>query len=638
MIDNSCQLDPKKLLAGLESHEIAGRPEYFKRKILTVLKFLEPLERDQLIFTVARLLKPAGVRAETIRKAVRDVLEEDEAPETPEEEKEKTTQGQYLIQLAAEAELFHAPAGDCYASFPVADHIETCSLKAKGFRSWLRQRFYAQTGKPPGAQALQDALGVLEAKAQFEGPELPIYARLAAKDGNIYIDLCNEKWEAVEVTPAGWRVVNNPPVKFRRARGMLALPCPVAGGSIEELHKFVNVPDEAGWRLVVAWLVAALRPTGPYPVLLLQGEQGSAKSTTARALRSLVDPNTAPLRTIPRDERDLMIAAGNGWLLSFDNLSGVQPWLSDAFCRLSTGGGFSCRELYSDDSEIIFDAMRPLVLNGIDELTSRHDLLDRALILNLPAIPEDRRQSEAAFWIELEAARARILGALLDAVAAGLRNIDKIRIDRLPRMADFAKWATACESALPWPAGGFLEAYAGNRADAVELALEADLVAVAVRALLARSKAWEGTAQELLNELNRLVPESARKTKAWPGTPKVLGNRLRRAATFLRKVSISVDFYREAGSGKRLLRLSTQNTVTNATNVTANAGGQENQGFGGVTVGVTQTSSQINFASQPDPFEIKGCDIGGGCDAKKHTSSNEEENSFAGNDPDEIPF
>lgn len=119
---------------------------------------------------------------------------------------------------------------------------------------------------------------------------------------------------------------------------MLALPVPKRGGTVDELKQFVNVSDDDSWRLLVAWLVQALRPRGPYPVLLLQGEQGSAKSTAERLLRALVDPSVAPLRTTPRNEHDLYIAATNAWVIALDNISNLKPWLSDGLCRLSTGG------------------------------------------------------------------------------------------------------------------------------------------------------------------------------------------------------------------------------------------------------------------------------------------------------------
>src|SRR5262249_5508750 len=162
--------------------------------------------------------------------------------------------------------------------------------------------------------------------------------------------------------------------------------------SLDLLQSFVNVAD-ADWPLVLAWLVAAMRPTGPFPVLCLHGEQGAGKSGTSRILRALVDPNSAPVRAEPREPRDLAIAANNARSLCLDNPSHLTPWLSDALCRLSTGGGFATRTLYTDEDESIFDSQRPLILNGIEEVATRGDLLDRALLVTCPTIPEDSRRT-----------------------------------------------------------------------------------------------------------------------------------------------------------------------------------------------------------------------------------------------------
>ena len=238
---------------------------------------------------------------------------------------------------------------------------------------------------------------------------------------------------------------------------------------MDQLRGFLNLDDNA-WRLVISWLVATLRPRGPYPVLALFAEQGSGKSTIGRLLRELVDPNAAPLRAEPNDGRDLMIAANNSWCLAYDNLSHVPPWLSDAMCRLSTGGGFATRELYTDQDEVIFDYQRPLLLTSIEEVATRSDLLDRCLIVWLPAITEDRRRAEAELFEAFRKDRPQILGALLDVVAVALRRLPSIKLSSLPRMADFALWATAAETAFGWPEGTFLAAYLGNRETANELA------------------------------------------------------------------------------------------------------------------------------------------------------------------------
>ena len=229
---------------------------------------------------------------------------------------------------------------------------------------------------------MQSALNVIEAKAHFDAPERTVHIRVSGLDGRLYLDLCDANWRAVEIDATGWRVIDNPPVRFRRAAGMQHLPAPVAGGSIEALRSFLNVQSDNDFVLVVAWALAVLRDRGPYPVIVLSGEQGSAKSTFSAILRALLDPNTAPLRALPREDRDLFIAASNGHVLAFDNVSGLPAWISDTLCRLATGGGFAVRQLYTDQDEVLFDAARPVILNGIEEIVTRPDLADRAVVPN----------------------------------------------------------------------------------------------------------------------------------------------------------------------------------------------------------------------------------------------------------------
>jgi hypothetical protein len=264
--------------------------------------------------------------------------------------------------------LFHSADGTAFADLDINDHRETWPVRAKGFKRWLARQFYEATDGAPSSEALQSALNVIEAKAHFDAPELPVFIRVGGIDGNLYLDLGEENWRAVEISPTGWRVVDNPPVRFRRASGMQPLPIPVSGGSIETLRPFLNVQSDNDFVLVVTCALAALRNRGPYPVIVLSGEQGSAKSTFSAILRSLLDPNTAPLRALPREDRDLFIAANNGHVLAFDNVSGLPSWISDTLCRLATGGGFAVRQLYTDQDEVLFDAARPIILNGIEDI------------------------------------------------------------------------------------------------------------------------------------------------------------------------------------------------------------------------------------------------------------------------------
>lgn len=434
-------------------------------------------------------------------------------------------------------------------------HRETWALKSKGFRSWLARRFYQLEERTPATQALQNAIGVLEGKAQYEGPVLRVHTRVAMRDGKIYVDLANERWEAIEITSDGWGILAKAPVKFRRTRGLLALPIPEPGGDVAELRRFINLPEghETAWRLLVAWLLAAMRPSGPYPVLILHGETGTAKSTTTRVLRALIDPSMTALRTEPRDVRDLMIAAKNSWIIALDNLSHLQPWLSDALCRLSTGGGLSTRELYSDDDEILFEAQQPVILNGIEEVAAREDLLDRAIILYLPHIPNTKRRPESEFWCDFEAARPRILGALLTAAAAGLKNLPATRPPLLPRMADFATWAIAIEPALGWPDGAFSDAYTEGLNAANALVLESTPIAPAILSLAEDQKTWMGSASDLLKVLTDRVDEATTKQRAWPTSGRALSNILRRLGPNLRSAGVRVTSLPRQGRVRPIL-------------------------------------------------------------------------------------
>src|SRR5439155_19306181 len=132
----------------------------------------------------------------------------------------------------------------------------------------------------------------------FEGPMRPVYLRVGEAEDRLYLDLADDNWRVIEISSRGWQVVANPPVRFKRTKGMLPLPIPEQGGSIDKLARFINVQSEDQFVLTVAWLLGCLRSHGPYPVLAITGEQGSAKPSFSRTMRNLVDPNAVPLRSL----------------------------------------------------------------------------------------------------------------------------------------------------------------------------------------------------------------------------------------------------------------------------------------------------------------------------------------------------
>jgi hypothetical protein len=474
-----------------------------------------------------------------------------------------------MIKYAKEAgDYFHNSEMEAYGTVKaVAGHEETYPLNSRRFQLWLRREFWRREkmrleeeektkDQEPiifPTRALADVVAHFESIALFEGREEEVATRVASKNGMVYVDLADEAWRAVEISVDGWRVISSTdvPVRFVRSKGMLPLPEPVEGGpeDLEILRGLLNIGDsevgERNWRLVCAWLVQAFSPTGPYPVLTVLGPQGAAKSTAQKILRNIVDPSSVPLRSAPRDEHNLFIDATSGWVIALDNMGSLPGWLSDALCRLATGGGFSTRRLYTDQDQILFSALRPTAVNGIGDVIARPDLLDRALIINLPPIPRESRKLEGVLEAEVEQIKPQVLGAIFSAVSAGLIERDSVVLESKPRMADFAVWGVATEEALGGAPSSFMAAYDASQDEAVETALESWPVAEVLWKFAANyqgeGNAWTGSPTELLHKLNDMVDDDAlKRSKVWPKQPNKLTEQLNRLAPSLVEVGVFV--------------------------------------------------------------------------------------------------
>ena len=489
------------------------------------------------------------------RESISAQLPDEPAPQPVPDHGRSNSQATRLIQLAASrAELFRTPDGEAFAAIEIQGHRETRAIRSPAYRIWLAQNFYKDEGKAAGGNAISDAINALEGKALYEGDTKHVWTRVGEDDdGNIIIDLGTDRWDAIVVTPNGWRRVTVPDVHFRRGRTTAALSLPEPGGSLEDIRRCINVKDDRQYHRVIGWVVGALRPRPPYPPLVLSSEHGSGKSVTVKCLRSLIDPSSLPLRALPKDERDLAIAGKTNHVLAFDNVSHLPAWLSDALCRIATGEGWATRKLYTDSDEEVFTFARPVIMTGIDDFVVAGDLLDRSLFSTLPAIPPSERRQEDAVLDEFMRLRPRLFGALLDALAMALHNRGRVWTD-LPRMADFYTFVLNAEPALPWPAGSFSESFRENEATAMDVAIEASTIAEPLIQLLdGLTEDWTGTSSELLSALDNQVSEALRRDRRWPKKAQVLSNHLRRIVPTLRKMGWSVRFERENTTTRRRL-------------------------------------------------------------------------------------
>jgi hypothetical protein len=407
----------------------------------------------------------------------------------------------------------------------------------------LTHRFLADKGRAPKRDALNTAVDTVVAKCGL-APKVDVHVRFARSRDAVWLDMCDDQWRAIEVTAGGWRVVQDPPILFRRGAGARALPVPVKGGSLEPLRNLVNAGDDAQWCLLLAWLVGTCMPQGAFSHLALHGEQGSAKSTTALLLQSMLDPSDAGLNSPPKDEVDATVAALHAGILAYDNLSGCRAELADVFCRFSTGQGYRTRTLYQNLDVTVASVKIPIVLNGIDSTTMRGDLLERCITLRLPRIDPKDRLTEVGVWDTFAHVHPACLGALLDAVSTGLRNLPQVVLTDAPRMSDFCRWVVACEPALPWPEGRFIAVYQSKLTEANSDSADADSTASAIldwaQYRLKPGKSIELSAKDLLLQLNEVTRDTPKDFRHWPASPEALAHRLPRLAPLLRAQGVEI--------------------------------------------------------------------------------------------------
>lgn len=465
----------------------------------------------------------------------------------------KPSQATRLVALARrQFRIVLGTDGKCYA-VPLEGAQLALTLRGEnGLRTRLARAYFDETSSAAGASAIADAMTVLEGQAVDTEPE-PVALCIARHDGLLVLDLGTPDGRAVVIGPDGWEILDASPVLFRRTRLTSPLPTPVRTGAgeadgLDRLRGLLNV-SESGFRLLVGWLVAALFPDIPHPILALAGEQGTAKSTTGRTLVSLIDPSPAPLRAAPKDARAWTVQAAASWTVMLDNVSTIPAWFSDTLCKAVTGDGMVERALYTDDDVNVLSFQRVIGMTTIDAGALRGDLAERLLMVELDPIPASARRTDDAVKAAYEAAAPAVLGAILDLTAQVLAELPTVNVAELPRLADFAKILAAIDQVNGWTTLADFTALAKEITEAV---IEADPFADAVRALIHDKRTWAGTAGRLLE----LLPAPDGAAKGWPRTARGVSGHLRRVAPALRKHGVGIEFSRSPdGSGARLIRL-----------------------------------------------------------------------------------
>lgn len=457
-----------------------------------------------------------------------------------------------LVTLAhtGGAELFTDGDGNAYCSVPLDDGRTNHRVGSTALKQWLRHQAHVVLQKPVSTGPLNEAIATLEAIAIYEGPKHRVYSRVAGEPSSIEIDLGRSDGRVVQIKSGTWAISQSTQYRFVRGSGYGELPLPVVGGSLSDLQSLLRLEDD-NFRLLLAFLINALKPTGPYFALLVEGEQGSGKSFFCQLVKRLIDPNGAERLRMPDNERDLMIHAKEYWLLNYDNASGMKPEMSDALCSLATGGGVAVRRLYTDGELHVMAYARPFVINGISGYANRPDLLERGIPVRLPPMASDTRSTEEELTSRLGEILPGVLGALYDAVALAIQGYPATEAPRQLRMADAGRWIAAAEPAFGLPAGAVIAAIVDAQDRLFVERANDDALIIRLRELVA-SREFAGHVGELFALLD------VANHQGLPRSPSRLSTLLERMRPSMIRAGLEVTFGRD--NRGRTLRIRDENS------------------------------------------------------------------------------
>lgn len=518
-----------------------------------LLKGLSPDEQETVAWPALRgwnLQNNPPLPESELRNTFESIAERASKKNDSEEEK---SQAKKLIALVAEEdiEFFHDQFKTAFAIMHGEDG-GIVQLNSENFKTWLSHLAWTQDNMAVSSNAIQSAINVFTGEARYKGQMKKLHVRVAWHEGDIWYDLGDGS--AVQVNKTGWKVVEHPPILFYRFAHQHQQMHPESGGNLSDVLQFFNLLNKEEQLLLETMIVTGFIPNFPHPISGVHGPHGSAKSTFHRLLKRLIDPSVIEVISPPRNLTELIQLASHHWALFFDNLSDISDWFSDALCRMCTGDGFSKRKLYSDDDDVIYAFRLILGVNGINVLASKPDLLDRSILLALERLPEKDKGTEDEFLERFEKAKPKILGAIFDTLSKTLNEKANVNQPKLPRMADFAVWGCAIARALGRDENEFMEIYRTNISRQHDEAIEASSIAIAVIEFMEGLETWQGTATELLGELNSIAKHLKIDTdsRKWPKDASWVWKRINEMSANLITKNIKVE---RSKSGKRKITI-----------------------------------------------------------------------------------
>jgi len=469
-------------------------------------------------------------RQDYISKMLEKIHSEDTGEKTSEKAAKKIepSRSERIVQMVRDERrhvlLFASPPTETYAQIPRGDHTEILRIHGRAFKEYLTYQYHMMTKKVPNSSALRDAINTLSSLATHAGIRYTLHNRVAWHDNAIWYDLTNEKWQVVRIDENGWDILPGTPIPlFRRFDHQRPQVLPIRDNRrirtrLWPLMKFHNHANVRNRILDQVSQVFNLVPGVPHPPSIVSGPAGCGKTLGFhRTIKLLIDPSSVDQGlSLPRKSGDFPIQLERHYYLIYSNLSKLEPWQSDVFCRAIDGAADETRKLYTDAEVQAFQYLRCIGINAIPVVATRADLLDRSLLFPLASIPREKRLDEEELFASFEQLRPIMLGALFDALSAAMKIRPTVQLGYIERMGAFTKWGYAIAQALDYNPERFLRNYASNRQTANEEIVNSHILSNVVMEFMRDRSEWMGAPRTLLTDLTEFEFGNKTPHKDWP--------------------------------------------------------------------------------------------------------------------------
>lgn len=496
------------------------------------------------------------------KSRIKDQIEKNSFTKTKAEKSPKKGDLNKLIEIGLAYSYFRDQNEIPYCRVVNNRTVQNLMVTSNSFRMLLGRDFFLHNETSASPDLLRQAVHHFEAVASFGDTIIRLDRRVSKRKNTIYYDLCSPKGGAVKISSSGYEIMNKDLKFFQRNSHMSAQVLPKSSEPqklLKLLAKHFQTKRVSDLLLLATHIITCFIPDIPHTILIFMGEKGAAKSTSMRMVRAIVDPSNLDLLSMPSNNDSLALALNNNYMSVFDNIDRLSPDISDLLCMASTGGSISKRKLFTDIDEVTLELKRCVVLNGINNVVTRSDLLDRSVVIELERILSENRKDENKVWTSFHTDLPEILGACFSALSEAMASYPTVELSEYPRMADFAKWGYAIAQALGNQGDKFLKYYKQNQKQANDEILDSDPISACIVKFMTNKSDWQGTATSLLAELDLAAIElGIRKVgKNWPESPNALMRKMNSMRSNLEQAKISFESRKK---GSRHLYITNEST------------------------------------------------------------------------------